>query len=124
LRVLRDKAKLGLSGDDVARLLFEGEPRVGVFPARGDGEPALTGIRIGPYMMSPGDEKIVAERLYAVLSGAPRPAPPTPPAAPAADISGAWEVQVQYAAGSSRHTVSLRQRGNDLDGTHVGDFVS
>jgi L-seryl-tRNA(Ser) seleniumtransferase len=108
----------------VVRTLFESEPRVAIFPARGDGDAALTGLRIGPYMMSPGDEKTVAERIHAVLSGAPRPAPPPPPAAAAADLSGSWDVQVEYAAGSSRHAVHLRQRGNDLDGTHVGDFLS
>jgi L-seryl-tRNA(Ser) seleniumtransferase len=124
LRILWDRNRIGLSGDAVARTLFDSEPRVGVFPARGDGDPALTGVRIGPYMMSPGDEKIVAERIQAVLDSAPRPAPPPPSAAPAADLSGSWDVQVEYAAGSSRHAVHLRQRGNDLDGTHVGDFVS
>ena len=124
LRVLWDRNRLGLAGDAVARTLFEGEPRVGVFPARGDGDPALTGVRIGPYMMSPGDEKIVADRLHAVLAAAPRPAPPAPPVPAAADLSGSWDVQVQFAAGTSRHTVHLRQRGNELDGTHVGDFVS
>jgi L-seryl-tRNA(Ser) seleniumtransferase len=75
-------------------------------------------------MMSPGDEKIVAERLFSVLSGAPRPTAPAPAVVPAADLSGSWDVQVEYAAGTSRHTVHLRQRGNELDGTHVGDFVS
>jgi L-seryl-tRNA(Ser) seleniumtransferase len=124
LRVLWSRERLGLAGDAVARALFEGEPRVGVFPARGDGDPALTGVRIGPYMMSPGDEKIVAERLYAVLAAAPKAATAPPPAAPATDLSGSWDVQVSYAAGTSRHAVHLRQRGNDLDGTHVGDFVS
>ena len=33
-------------------------------------------------------------------------------------------MQIEYAASTSRHTLSLRQRGNDLDGAHGGDFVS
>jgi L-seryl-tRNA(Ser) seleniumtransferase len=124
LRILWNRDALGLTGEAVVRTLFESEPRVAIFPARGDGDAALTGLRIGPYMMSPGDEKTVAERIHAVLAGAPRPAPPPPPAAAAADLSGSWDVQVEYAAGSSRHTVHLRQRGHDLDGTHVGDFLA
>jgi L-seryl-tRNA(Ser) seleniumtransferase len=123
LRILWDRERLGLTGDGVVRTLFEGEPRVGLFPARGE-DPKQTGVRVGPYMMSPGDEKIVAERLFSVLSGAPRPTAPAPAVVPAADLSGSWDVQVEYAAGTSRHTVHLRQRGNELDGTHVGDFVS
>ena len=68
LRVYWDRKKFGLAGDAVARTLFEGTPRVGVFPARHDEDPALTGVTVNPYMMAPGDEKIVADRLYALLS--------------------------------------------------------
>ena len=46
------------------------------------------------------------------------------PAAPAADLSGQWDVRIEYAAAASHHTLHLRQRGNDIDGTHQGDFVS
>jgi L-seryl-tRNA(Ser) seleniumtransferase len=74
-------------------------------------------------MMSPGDEKVVAERLFAVLSKPPR-VEEKPPAAPAADLSGTWHVRIQYAASVSTHRLDIRQRGNDLDGTHQGDFVS
>jgi L-seryl-tRNA(Ser) seleniumtransferase len=123
LEIRWDKAKLGTTGEAVAKLLFESEPRISLFPARGRREGDETGLTIGPYMMSPGDEKVVAERLFAVLSSPPR-VEEKPPAAPAADLSGTWDVRIQYAASVSTHRLDVRQRGNDLDGTHQGDFVS
>jgi hypothetical protein len=71
-----------------------------------------------------GEERIVAERLQALLAaGSPRDTA-NRPAAPAADLTGAWDVRVTYAAGVSAHTLFLRQRGHEIDGSHQGDFVS
>ena len=125
LRVLWDRKRFGLPGEAVVKTLFDTDPRVGVFPARGDSEPALTGVSVHPYMMAPGDEKVVGDRLYAILTAAQgKPAADPPPAAPAADLSGQWDVHIEYAAGASDHGLSLRQRGNEIDGAHRGDFVS
>jgi L-seryl-tRNA(Ser) seleniumtransferase len=74
-------------------------------------------------MMAAGEEKLVADRLVALLQNPKREEAP-PPAPPAADISGQWDVKVEFAASSSTHSLSLRQRGNDVDGAHRGDFVS
>jgi seryl-tRNA(Sec) selenium transferase len=124
LRVFWDRKKLGLPGDVAARTLFEGNPRVGVFPARHDADPALTGVSVNPYMMAAGDEKIVADQLVALLSKPPHKDDAPPPAAAAADLSGQWDVKVEYAAGTSNHALNLRQRGNEIDGSHRGDFLS
>jgi L-seryl-tRNA(Ser) seleniumtransferase len=123
LQVRWDKAKLGTTGDAVARLLFDGEPRISLFPARGKLNDGETGLTIGPYMMAPGDEKVVAERLFTVLSK-PQPVAEKPLAPAAADLTGSWDVRIQYAAGAATHQLHLRQRGNELDGTHQGDFLS
>jgi L-seryl-tRNA(Ser) seleniumtransferase len=123
LQVHWDKARLGTTGEAVAKLLFESEPRIALFPARGGLEGNETGLTIGPYMMAPGDETVVAERLLAVLSKPPR-VEEKPKATPAGDLTGAWDVRIQYAASESTHRLHVRQRGNDLDGTHQGDFLS
>jgi hypothetical protein len=62
LQIRWDRAKLGTTGETVAKLLFDSEPRISLFPARGRTEGNETGLTIGPYMMAPGDEKVVAER--------------------------------------------------------------
>jgi L-seryl-tRNA(Ser) seleniumtransferase len=123
LRVFWDRKKMGMAGDQVARTLFESSPRVGVFPARHESDPALTGVQVNPYMMAPGDEKVVADRLVALL-GSPVRKEEVPPAAPVADISGTWEVRVEYAAGTSTHGLTLRQKGNEVEGAHRGDFLT
>ena len=61
LQIRWDRAKLGTTGEAVAKLLFESEPRISLFPARGRLEGSETGLTIGPYMMAPGDEKVVAD---------------------------------------------------------------
>jgi L-seryl-tRNA(Ser) seleniumtransferase len=125
LRVWWDRDRFGLTGDVVVRTLFQTDPRVGIFPARGEApDPSRTGVQVNPYMMSPGDEKVVADRLHALLANPPRKPAAEPPAAPAADLSGQWDVRVEYAAGASRHRLNLRQRGHELDGSHTGDFVT
>jgi len=123
LQIRWDRAELGTTGEAVAKLLFDSTPRVSLFPARGKLETNETGLTIGPYMMAPGDEKVVAERLFAVLSKPPR-AEEKPVAAPLFDLSGTWDVRIEYAASASKHRLDIRQRGNELDGTHQGDFVS
>jgi L-seryl-tRNA(Ser) seleniumtransferase len=123
LKVLWDRQRLGMSGDLVASILVESDPRIALFAARGD-TPAQTGVSITPYMLAPGEEKIVADRLRAVLANPPRKDPVTQPAPPAADVTGQWDVRIEYAAGTSTHGLFLRQRGNDLDGAHRGDFVT
>jgi L-seryl-tRNA(Ser) seleniumtransferase len=123
LQIRWDPKKLGTTGGAIARQLFAAEPRISLFPARGKLEGTETGLSIGPYMMAPGDEKVVAERLYALLSRPPR-VEEKPPAPPVADLTGTWDVRIEYAAGVSTHHLHVRQRGNDLEGTHQGDFVS
>ncbi len=124
LRVWWDPQRLGFSGDTVARALFDTEPRIVLTAGRRPGPPVETGVSVTPYMMSAGDETIVADRLHALLTSRTLRDAVVPVAAPAADLSGRWDVRIEYAAGSSMHTLHLRQKGNDVDGTHQGDFIA
>jgi L-seryl-tRNA(Ser) seleniumtransferase len=123
LKVMWERSRLGISGDLVARTLLDGEPRVALFAARGE-TAQETGVSITPYMMLPGDAEIVADRLAGVLSHPPQRDASVTQRPPAADLSGRWDVQIEFAAGRSTHVLHIRQRNNDLDGTHVGEFVS
>jgi hypothetical protein len=44
--------------------------------------------------------------------------------APTADLSGRWEVDIQYSASGTTHSLHLQQDGNRLQGTHQGNFLS
>jgi L-seryl-tRNA(Ser) seleniumtransferase len=81
-------------------------------------------VSITPYMMMPGDSKVVAQRLYEVLSKPPRfETVPLPEGEPAV-VDGQWEVTMIYGRGSAAHTVIFEQKGASLAGTHHGEYVS
>ncbi len=124
LTILWDRQKIGFSGDTVARVLLDGDPRITLDAARGGPQGAQTGVRVTPYMLAAGDEKIIADRLVAVLSKPPSQTEPAPPSAPIGDVTGQWNVKIQYAAATSNHTLHLTQKGNDLGGFHQGEFMT
>ncbi|HKD06827.1 MAG TPA: hypothetical protein VKB79_13075 [Bryobacteraceae bacterium] len=117
LSISWDPAKYGISGSEMASLLDSTEPRIALTGNR-------AGISITAHMMSPGDDKIVGDRIYQVLA-TPRPAKtPEVPKAPAGDLTGRWDVHIEYAAGSGDHVLHIRQQGNQLAGTHQGEFIA
>jgi uncharacterized pyridoxal phosphate-dependent enzyme len=124
LKILWDRQKLGIAGEAVARLLLDGDPRITLDPARSAGEPGQTGVSVTPYMLAPGDERVIADRLVAVLSKPPAQPQATAPATPLMDLTGQWNVRIQYAASTSNHVLHLSQKGNDLGGFHQGEFMT
>jgi L-seryl-tRNA(Ser) seleniumtransferase len=124
LTIRWDPKRLRITGTAVARYLMDTEPRIATPGGRDrDGE---SSISVTPYQMSPGEETIVADRIHAVLSNPPSSVPPSSPtsAAPTVDVTGQWDVRIEYVAGASTHTLHLRQLGSRVEGTHQGDFVS
>ena len=73
LQIRWDKTKLGHDrrGRGEAALR-ERAAHLALPRARARARANETGLTIGPYMMAPGDEKVVAERLFAVLSKPPQ----------------------------------------------------
>lgn len=86
--------------------------------------PGDTSLSINPHTLAPGDEKIIADRLYQILSAPRAMKPADPTAEPSADVSGAWQVEIQFVAGKSTHGFQLLQTGNRLTGSHQGDFAT
>jgi L-seryl-tRNA(Ser) seleniumtransferase len=122
LTIRWDRRRLGISGAALAQHLFDSEPRIVTPGGRDRGDEAS--ISITPYMMSSGEEHIVAEKIYAALSRAPRHDAPVPTRAPAADVTGQWEVRIEYLASTATHTLHLQQVGSRIEGSHQGDFVA
>jgi L-seryl-tRNA(Ser) seleniumtransferase len=121
-----DGAKLQITGQEMAKILRDTEPRIIV--ARGTGaRPGIMAstLAIVPYQMQPGDEKVVADRVYALLSKPPKiENPAAPPEGQPATLAGQWELHLDFVHLSAEHTLMLEQDGAKLIGTHHGEFAS
>jgi uncharacterized pyridoxal phosphate-dependent enzyme len=127
LTISWDPAKLHVTGEEIAEIVARTKPRIalgagGGFGGRGGNQAAEAGssISITAWMMTPGDDKVVGDRLYALLAEkrSPKPAP----AAPGGNLSGRWDVTVEYFSSKSQHSFMLEQDGSRLQGSHKGDF--
>ena len=115
LSISWDSKQIGMTAGEVGRALLDGEPRI-MTQAEGEGHSFV----IRPVAMKPGEHKIVAQQLFKLFNAAPKPTAPKAWEPPTADISGTWEVEMQYEVGSSRHKLVLVAKGNDLSGLHQG----
>lgn len=123
LMIRWDRAKLGTTGAAVAKHLFTSEPRIALPTGRGR-DNGKEMVSVVPYMLHDGEEKIVADRLYAALTNPPKQQETPSTAAPAGDLTGRWDVEISYLATTSTHALHLTQKGAEIAGTHQGDFVS
>jgi L-seryl-tRNA(Ser) seleniumtransferase len=116
MEVAWDRERIDLIGDQVRQMLLDGEPRI---MSHAEGE--STQFLIRAVAMKPEHPPMVARRLVEVFRSAPAKGP-IPKAAPAADITGAWEVDIEFDAGTSRHLLLIEpvQDRNHLRGAHVG----
>src|SRR5206468_2115163 len=69
-----DPAKLHITGEELAEELARTKPRIAIGTGGGGGgrggepDPGTTAITITAWMMQPGEDAIVADRVYSVLS--------------------------------------------------------
>ena len=129
LSIRWNPAKLGITGEEISQLLFTTEPRIALGGGAGGGrntssDSSDTGISISAFMMMPGEDKIVADRIRELLSQKRPPRVVTEPKTPAADLAGRWDVTIEFASGRTAHVLHLNQSGNRIVGTHQGDFQS
>lgn len=124
LRISWDGERRGITGQEVEKLLLATEPRIVLGGATGNRRQSMAStVTIMPYMMNPGDEKIVAERLYAVLARPPKIEPPARPE-PSVNVSGQWQARLEFVLGSAAHSFVFEQQGADLVGSHRGERLA
>ncbi len=132
LRIAWDAARVGITGPQLEKYVYDTDPRIvlagstgpggGGFGRRAGG--AENSVTIMPYMMIPGDEKVVGERLYQVLSKPPALPKPAESSGAPAQVAGQWDVHIEYVYGASEHGLFLEQNGDVLTGAHHGDLLS
>jgi len=116
LRISFDTAKIGATGHEIAAALLSGEPRI-VIPS---GESSLT---VMPYMMMPGDDRIVAEKLRAILQNPPR-SEKKPAEGGGTSVAGQWDLYLTFIRGEASHSLYLEEDGGKLRGQHRGEFLA
>ncbi|MEO5998069.1 MAG: aminotransferase class I/II-fold pyridoxal phosphate-dependent enzyme [Chitinophagaceae bacterium] len=120
-----DIEKIPLTGDEVEQLLWNADPRVAVsgagsfLPFPPNFKP---NILINSSQLKDGEERIIADRVFAVLSKPPVKQEPT--GAAAFDINGEWDVEMKFAAGSANQTFLFKQKDNELSGTHYAGYAA
>ena len=136
-----DPATNGITGQEVARMVDTTEPRILLSGGGGGGRggrggaaagaaagaapaAASTSVSITAFNMGPGEDKIVADRLHEILSAKHTPAIVVAAKPPAGDITGEWDVTIQYEASVGTHNLTIKQAGAAISGTHKGEFLT
>jgi D-glucosaminate-6-phosphate ammonia-lyase len=106
-----DRANYGFDNATLHQLLRDGEPRIML----DDLTATSDSLRIEPYNLQPGEARAVGQALSRVFQEAAATKTEVE-VTPTADISGEWEVDVQFLKGTRRHRLSLKQQGAVLTG--------
>lgn len=118
LTISWDPLELNITGEEVAEDFARNKPRIAVGSRSEDGK---TSINITPNQMRPGNDKVAAERIHSILSETRSPKP-TELMAAETDISGHWDLTIQFFSSTSRHQLFIEQEGNWIEGSHKSDF--
>ena len=118
LHIIWDHEKFYVTGYEIAEEVGRNKPRIAL--GNRDEPDGTTSIQITPGHMQAGEEKIVSDRLFEVLSKKRSPKPEMK--TPATNLSGRWDVEVHYALSTSQHSFTIEQDGNWIQGTHKGDM--
>ncbi|MEX0359668.1 MAG: aminotransferase class V-fold PLP-dependent enzyme, partial [Allomuricauda sp.] len=114
-----DPDKLHITGEQLAEEVARNKPRIAIGGwSRGES----TSISITPSQMRPGNAKIVADRLYNILVQEREPISDEMETA-SQNISGHWEVKVEFFTSTSSHRFFLEHNGNWITGTHTSDYA-
>src|SRR5580693_4357357 len=125
LRIKWDGNALKITGDELAKTLDDGTPRIQFDEWSGSRPDEMeSSVTIMPYMMVPGDDKIVADALFAALSHPPAFSAPEIPQGPPANVAGIWDVHMKYLCGEGRQRFLLEQQEGAVTGVHQGEIYS
>ncbi|MFA5245252.1 MAG: aminotransferase class V-fold PLP-dependent enzyme [Pedobacter sp.] len=121
LTISWDPDKLNLSSTELIQELISSKPRITVGGGRST-DPEMASISITSSQMQLGQDKIVGDKLFELLSKKRSPKAETAMKAPNSKISGRWDLEIDYFSSKSDHIIYLEQDGNWLKGIHKTDF--
>jgi hypothetical protein len=118
LSISWDPDQLNITADEIAEDFARNKPRIAIGARTGDGKTTLS---ITSGQMQPGNDKVVADRIHAVLSAKHSPRP-SAMSTPKRSIAGHWDVVVDYFTSKSEHNLFIEQDGNWIQGLHTSEF--
>ncbi len=118
LHIKWDADQFNFTGEDVAEEVARNKPRIAIGSRTND---SMTSIAITPNQMQPGNAEIVAERLHQILTE--KKLKTVELSAPTVNLSGHWDLEVEYFTSKSHHSIFLHQDGNWITGKHATDFA-
>jgi D-glucosaminate-6-phosphate ammonia-lyase len=108
-----------INGVDVKESLATKQPRIAVHGSWPD-DYGNTSVIISSGQMQPGNDKVVADRIVEILTQSN--SKPKEMTAPVTNLSGRWDVNIEFYSSKSQHTFFIEQDGNWIKGSHKGDF--
>jgi hypothetical protein len=116
LSISWDPELINIYGTDVSELLMTSKPRIALGGSYLDNN-GRTGISVSAKNLQPGDDRIIADRLFEVLSQK-YDKRNEEMNAPLVNIAGRWDVDIEFYNSKDRHTFYIEQDGNLLAGSH------
>jgi|UniRef100_UPI00404B6731 D-glucosaminate-6-phosphate ammonia-lyase len=120
-----DQSVIPLTGEDMEKLLWDGSPRISVSGAGSflPFPPNLQpNISVATTSLQLGEEKIIAERLFTILTNPPLIKRATGTAA--FNLSGQWDLKMKFSASTVDQTLIIEQKDTSLIGTHFASIGS
>lgn len=121
LSISWDPEKLHLSSAELIQELISSKPRITVGGGRSS-DPGMASISINASQMQAGQDKIVGDKIFELLSKKRSPKTETAMKAATSKIGGRWDLEIDYFSSKSDHILYLEQDGNWLKGIHKTDF--
>ncbi len=118
-----DAAQVGVTGTELVEMLDKGSPRILVTGGQGRRpEMMQSSIGVMPYMMQPGDHKIVAATLSRYLRNPGKHDAPALPTGALVNVTGTWKVEIHYTRGVGQQQFVLSQDGPSVSGDQNGEI--
>jgi uncharacterized pyridoxal phosphate-dependent enzyme len=125
LRIHWDANVLKITGTELVARLNAGTPRILIDAGVGQ-RPGMmaSSVTIMPYMMDPGEDKIIADAIYEGLTKPGHYENPVIPSGAPAPVQGTWAVTIQYPRGMGEQKFAVEQSGNELSGLQNGEIYN
>ena len=125
LRIHWDASVLKITGTELVARLDAGTPRIIIDGGTGQRPDMMaSSVTIMPYMMDAGEERIIANAIYAALTNPGHYENTVIPTGTPAPVQGKWAVTIQYPRGIGEQKFTLEQSGNDVTGIQDGEIYN